>query len=98
MTRSPSFTARFTTRPIVSALMFTDRLGSIVPDADTTASRLRFCTFSALTTVALERRYFRLTKASAPSTTSTPMTMKTFLRVTTTSLPSKSGRPRCRAQ
>ena len=40
-TRSPSFTARFTTRPGVSALIFTRRFGWILPDADTTASRSR---------------------------------------------------------
>ena len=38
LTRSPSSTARSVTRPIVSALMFTERFGWILPEAETTAS------------------------------------------------------------
>ena len=39
------------TRPIDWALMLTERFGSILPEAETIASRSRCCTVSAVTSV-----------------------------------------------
>jgi hypothetical protein len=47
--RSPSCTARLTTRPGVSAAMLTSRLGWIFPDAETIASRSRVLITSVVT-------------------------------------------------
>ena len=55
-TRSPSLTARSTTRPDVSALMLTNRFGWILPEAETTASRSRARMDSTVTIGAVERR------------------------------------------
>ena len=66
------------TRPLVSALMFTNRFGWILPDADTIASSLRFCTASVFTVMPSVRLNRKLANATAPSTTTTPAPIRTF--------------------
>ncbi len=79
VTRSPSFTARSVTRPMVSALMLTSRFGWILPEADTIASRCRFLTGSVVTLMPSVRLNLTLANAIAPRTSTTPTPMMIFL-------------------
>ena len=76
--RSPSSTARFVTRPIVSALMLTNFFGWILPDAETSASRSRDLIVSTLTVTPSTRLNLKLAKAIAPRMTTTPAPISSF--------------------
>ncbi len=78
MTRSPSLTARSVTRPLVSALMFTNRFGWILPEADTIASSLRFFTASVFTVTPSVRLNLKFANATPPRTTRTPTPITIF--------------------
>src|SRR5262245_46040362 len=78
--RSPSLTARLTTRPVVSAVMLTRRLGWILPDADTIASRSRVLTVSVVTVTPFSRLKYRLAPTMAAATRTTAIPMSTFFR------------------
>src|SRR4029453_5436667 len=82
LTRSPSSTASRVTRPIWTALMFTNRLAWIVPDAVTIASRSRFFTASTLTLTASSFLKKKYAPPMAASRTMTMSVMTHFFRNT----------------
>ena len=91
LTRSPSLTASCVTRPIVWALMLTVFFGSILPDAETIASRSRFWMVSTVTVragVATARE--RSAARAAGDHDSTITIQNHFLRNTS---PPKSSEP-----
>ena len=93
-TRSPSFTARLVTRPIVSALMFTERFGWIVPDAETIASSRCFLIGSTLIVTAFDRLNARLATTIATSAITMTAPMMIFFRETFMNPPKPTSRPR----
>ncbi len=78
--RSPSLTARLTTRPTVSLLTLTVRFAWILPDADTMASRSRVLIVSVVTVSPLSFLKYRLAPTTAAATRMIAIVMKTFLR------------------
>ena len=66
------------TRPIVSALMLTERFGWILPEAETIASRSRVLIASALTVTPSTRLNLKLANAIAPRMTTIPTPMSSF--------------------
>jgi hypothetical protein len=102
-TSCPSSTASRVTRPITSALMFTDRLGWIFPEADTMASRSRAATASTVTVFPCVLRKAKFAQTTAPPiarTATPPITLfrETFMRPPTqpSPRPPRRRRPRTR--
>ena len=74
------------TRPIVWALMLTVFFGSILPDAETIASRSRFWIVSTVTVMPVSPRRANAAAAPPPATSSTTTIQNHFLRNTTSPL------------
>src|SRR5688572_17720369 len=95
LTRSPSCTPSRVTRPIVWALMLTVFFGSILPDAETMASRSRFWIVSTVTSVPVSPRRANAAIAAPPAISSTITIQNHFLRSTTDPPRSNSTAKHC---